>query len=58
MLCEAGEIRFYGVVCSQGGIQPDPNKMPALKQVSAPTSRQVQQTFLGLENNMVSLSQI
>ena len=46
------QIRCCGVVCSQGGIQPDPNKMLALKQMSAPTSRQVLQTFLSLENYM------
>jgi len=52
MLCEAGEIRFYGGVCSQDGIQSDPNKISALKQMSAPTSRQELQTFLGLANYM------
>ena len=46
------KIRFYGVVCSQDGIQPDPNKISALKQMSAPTSRQELQTFLGLANYM------
>ena len=40
------KIRFYGVVYSQDGIQPDPNK------ISAPTSRQELQTFLGLANYM------
>ena len=46
------KIKLYGVVCSQGGIQPDPNKISALKQMSAPTSRQELQTFLGLANYM------
>ena len=46
------KFKFYGVVCSQGGIQPDPNKISALKQMSAPTSRQELQTFLGLANYM------
>ena len=46
------KTRFYGVVCSQDGIQPDPNKISALKQMSAPTSRQELQTFLGLANYM------
>jgi len=46
------KIRFYGVVCSQGGIRPDPNKILALKQMSAPTSRQELQTFFGLGNLM------
>ena len=34
------KIRFYGVVCGKEGIQPDPSKVSALKQVSSPTSRQ------------------
>ena len=46
------KIRFFGVDCSQDGIQPDPNKISALKQMSAPTSRQELQTFLGLANYM------
>ena len=46
------KVRFYGVVCSQAGIQPDPNKISALKQMSAPSSRQELQTFLGLANYM------
>ena len=37
---------------SQNGIQPDPIKISALKQMSAPTSRQELQTFLGLANYM------
>ena len=46
------KIKFYGVVFSQGGIQPDPNKISALKQMSAPKSRQELQTFLGLANHL------
>ena len=46
------KIRFYGIVSSQSGIQPDPSKMLALRQISALTCRQVLQTFLGLENYM------
>ena len=30
------KIRFYGVVCGQGRIQPDLNQMLALKQILAP----------------------
>ena len=52
------KLRIDGIFCSQGGIQPDPNKMPALKQISAPTSRQVLQTFLVMKTAWVSLSQI
>ena len=46
------KIRFYGVVCSQDGIQPDPNKISSLKQMSALTSLQELETFLGLANYM------
>ncbi|PFX30032.1 Retrovirus-related Pol polyprotein [Stylophora pistillata] len=28
------KIRFYGVVCSQDGVQPDPHKVSALKEIS------------------------
>ena len=38
--CEAEENQFYGVVCGQGGIQPDPYNISALKQMSAATGRQ------------------
>ena len=48
------KIRFYGVVCSQDGIQPDPNKISALKLMSASTSHRELQTFLGLANYMGS----
>lgn len=48
MLFEAGENQFYGVVCGQGGIRPDPNSISALKQMSAPTSRQ-KLTLLSLD---------
>ena len=48
------KIRFYHVVCGQNGIQPDPGKISALKQMSAPTNRQELQTFLGLTNYMGS----
>ena len=41
------KINFYGVVCGQGGIQPDPCK------VSAPLANYQQlQTFLGLASDM------
>ncbi|KAL9967831.1 hypothetical protein ACROYT_G026128 [Oculina patagonica] len=46
------KIKFYGVVCGKEGIQPDPSKVSALKQMSSPTSRQELQTFLGLANYM------
>ena len=46
------EMRFYGVAFSQGRIQPDPNNISALKEMSSPTSLQELQTLLGLANNM------
>ena len=51
-LVKQEKIGFYGVVCGKKGIQPDPNKVSALKQMSPPTSRQGLQTFLGLANYM------
>ena len=31
------KIKFYGVICGQDGVQPDPGKVSALKQMSSPT---------------------
>ena len=41
------KIKFYGVICGQDGVQPDPGKVSALKQMSSPTNCQELQTFLG-----------
>ena len=47
------KIKFYGVVCGQDAIQPDPCKVSALQQMSPPpTNRQELQTFLGMANHM------
>ena len=46
------KIKFYGVICRQDGVQPDPGKVSALKQMSSATNRQELQTFLGLGNYM------
>ena len=46
------KIKFYGVICGQDGVQPDPGKVSALKQMSSPTNGQELQTFLGLANYM------
>ncbi|KAL9964953.1 hypothetical protein ACROYT_G028670 [Oculina patagonica] len=46
------KFKFYGVVCGKEGIQPDPSKVSAIKQMSSPTNRQELQTFLGLANYM------
>ena len=40
-------IKFYEVMCGQDGIQPDPIKISALKQVPPPTNHKELQTFLG-----------
>ena len=32
------KIKFYGVICSADGIQPDPDKVSALKKMTPPTS--------------------
>ena len=52
MLCKQDTIKFYGSICGQDGVQPDPGKVPALKQMSSPTNRQELQTSLGLTNYM------
>ena len=41
------KIKFYGVICGQDGVQPDPGKVSALKQMSSPTNCQELQTLLG-----------
>ena len=46
------KIKFYGVICGQDGVQPDPGKVSALKQMSSPTNRLELQTFLGQANYM------
>ena len=46
------KIKFYGIICSKDGIQPDPNKVSALKQMGPPTNKQEVQTFLGMANYM------
>ena len=49
-LVKQEKIRLCGVVRSQAVIQPDPNEISALKQVSTHTSRQEVPTLLGLAN--------
>ena len=46
------KIKFYGVICGEDGVQPDPSKVSALKQMAHPTTRQELQTFLGLATYM------
>jgi len=46
------KIKFYGVICGEDGVQPDPSKVSALKQMAPPTNKQELQTFLGLATYM------
>ena len=46
------EIKFYGVICGNDGVKPNPKKVTALKQMSAPRNRQEQLSFLGLATYM------
>ena len=46
------KIKFYGVICGEEGVQPDPAKVSALKQMAPPTSKQELQSFLGLATYM------
>ena len=46
------KIKFYGVICGEKGVQPDPSKVSALKQMAPPTNKHEVQTFLGLATYM------
>ena len=46
------KIKFHGVICSADRIQPDPDKVSALKKMTPPTSKQELQAFLGLATYM------
>lgn len=46
------KIKFYGVICSGNGVQPDPSKVSALKNMAPPTNIQELQVFLGLSTYM------
>ena len=46
------KIKFYGVICSADGIQPDPDKVSVLKTMTPPTNKQELQAFLGLATYM------
>ena len=48
--CKQEKISLYGIVCGQGGIQPDPNNISAVKQMSAATGCQKLHTFLILDH--------
>ena len=46
------KIKFYGVMCSENGVQPDPAKVSALKNMAPPSDIQELQAFLGLATYM------
>ncbi len=46
------KIKFYGLICGPDGIQPDPDKVTALKRMATPTSSKELQAFLGLATYM------
>ena len=46
------EVRFYGVICSSEGVKPNPRKVSALQEISAPTNSQELLSFLGLATYM------
>ena len=46
------QIKFYGIICTKDGIQPDPSKVSALKQMAPPANKQEVQTILGMANYM------
>ena len=51
------KIKFFGVVCGEDGVQPDPAKVSALKNMQPPTNAQELQTFLGMATYMGSFIQ-
>ena len=46
------EIKFFGVICSNGGVGPNPTKVAALQKMAPPTNHQQLQSFLGLATYM------
>ena len=46
------EVKFYGIICSEEGVCPDPRKVSALQTMSAPISSQELASFLGLATYM------
>ena len=46
------KIKFYGLICGPEGIQTDPDKVSALKQMAPPANSKELQTFLGLATYM------
>ena len=46
------KIKLYAVTCGEDGVQPDPSKVSALKQMAPPTNKRELQAFLGLATYM------
>lgn len=46
------EIKFYGIICSENGARPDPEKVSALQNMKSPQNKQELQSFLGLTTYM------
>ena len=46
------QIKFFGVICSKEGIQPDPKKVSAVKHMAAPQDKAELLSFLGLATYM------
>ena len=46
------EIKFYGGICENDGVKPNPKEVTSLKQMSAPRNRQELLSFLGLATYM------
>ena len=42
------EVKYVGHIISSSGLKPDPEKVKALREMAAPTSKQAVQQFLGL----------
>ena len=51
------KIKIYGVMCSENGVQPDPAKVSALKNMASPSDIQELRAFLGLATYMRPLIQ-
>ena len=51
------EIKFYGVICGNDGVKPNPKKVTALKQMSTPRNRQEQLSVLGLATYLLMFVQ-
>ncbi|GFR81350.1 transposon Ty3-I Gag-Pol polyprotein [Elysia marginata] len=46
------EIKFFGIICSDKGTQPDPDKVSAIKNMVPPQNKKELQSFLGLATYM------